>query len=89
VIASADRHVINTSGNPSLATAGSGDILTGAIASFIAQGMAPFDAAALGAHIHGAAADLWAAAHGPAGLLARDLADLLPDALNAHRKASP
>jgi ADP-dependent NAD(P)H-hydrate dehydratase / NAD(P)H-hydrate epimerase len=62
-----------TSGGPNLATAGTGDVLSGAIAAFIARGTDPLEAAALAAHAHGRAAGL-----GPAvGLVAGDLADLL------------
>jgi ADP-dependent NAD(P)H-hydrate dehydratase len=85
VISDGQRTITNESGNPALATAGSGDVLTGTIAGLVAQGMELFDAAVLGVHLHGKAADLWAAQHGQAGLLARDLAALLPDALNQHR----
>ena len=77
------KHVcINQTGNPALATAGSGDILTGLIASLIAQHMPAFDAARLAAHLHGQAADQWTQNHGPVGLRAQDLADLLPDILH-------
>lgn len=85
VISDARSLYINSTGNPSLATAGSGDVLTGVIASFMAQGMEAFDASVLGVYIHGLAADLWAAQHGPCGLTARDLALLIPDALQRHR----
>ncbi|MCE9589408.1 MAG: NAD(P)H-hydrate dehydratase [Planctomycetes bacterium] len=87
VITDGRRIAVNSTGNPALATAGSGDVLTGVIASLMAQGLSPFDAAQLGAHLHGLAADLWAAEHGRAGLVARDLASLLPDALRRHRGA--
>jgi len=83
VISDGERYHLNTTGNPALATAGSGDVLTGVIASFMAQGMNAFDAACLGAHVHGLAADRWAEAHGHAGLVAVDLAFELPDALHA------
>ena len=75
----------NTTGNPALATAGSGDVLTGVVAALMAQGMDAFDAACLGAHVHGLAADHWAQRHGRAGLSALELARELPDALNAQR----
>ncbi len=83
------RSYVNDTGNPAMATAGSGDVLTGLIASLMAQGMETFDAAVLGVYLHGKAADLWAAQHGQAGLTAQDLADTLPDALNEHRQATP
>ncbi len=78
----------NTTGNPALATAGSGDVLTGLLSALLAQGMRAFDAATLAAHLHGLAADLWANVHGHSGLTARDLATLLPDAFNHCRSDS-
>lgn len=88
VIADAAHHTVNSTGNPALATAGSGDVLTGVIASLIAQGLEPFDAARLGVYLHGLAADLWAEQHGPCGMTARELAALIPDALQRHRLGS-
>ncbi len=85
VVADGRRLYTNTTGNPALATGGSGDVLTGVIAALIAQGMAAFEAAVLGVHTHGLAADLWAKQHGPSGMTALDLARLLPDALNRLR----
>lgn len=82
VVADGERYAVNTTGNPALATAGSGDVLAGLIASLIAQGMAPFEAAQLGAHLHGLAADQWAKHHGPRGLRAADLADAIPTAFS-------
>ena len=84
---------INPTGNASLATGGSGDVLTGLIAGLIAQFHASdpgadrslMECAVLGAWIHGAAADRWAMAHGDAGMLARDLLDLVPDVLRDLR----
>lgn len=72
---------INTSGSPVLATAGTGDVLAGAIAGLLAQGAAPVAAAALGAWAHGLAAERWSAVHAGRGLLASELADGLPGAL--------
>ena len=63
VIAAPDGHaVVNRTGGPALATAGTGDVLTGVIAGLVAQGVDPFDAAATGAYVHGRAAE--AAPHG-------------------------
>ncbi len=84
VVADADRHYVNTTGNPALATAGSGDILTGLIASLIAQEMDGFEAAVLGVYLHGLAADLWAKQYGARGMKAIDLANLLPQAWAMH-----
>lgn len=77
VIADSNQYAINNTGNPALATAGSGDILTGLIASLLAQGLSPFNAAQLGAYLHGSAADQWAEQHGNRGLRAIELADTL------------
>ncbi len=83
------RVYTNTTGNPAMATAGTGDVLTGAIASLIAQGMELFDAAVLGVYLHGLAGDLWAKASGPSGLTARDLIALLPAAMSVRRASPP
>lgn len=72
---------VNTTGNPGLATAGSGDVLTGVITALIAQGTAPADAARLGVWLHGRAGDLAAAALGPRSVTASDVIDELPEAL--------
>lgn len=85
LVTDAKQVYVNQTGNPALATAGTGDVLTGAIAGLIAQGMSSFDAAVLGVHVHGRAADRWAERVGPVGLTARTLADLLPEALMEAR----
>lgn len=66
---------------PALATAGSGDILAGAIGAFLAAGLAPFDAAGCGVAVHGAAGLLAEDRIGRAGVVASDLANLLPEAI--------
>jgi NAD(P)H-hydrate epimerase len=76
------RAAVNTNAPASLATAGSGDVLAGIIAGLLAQGMSPFDAARLGAFLHGTCGRL----AGP-GLIAEDLADLLPQALDGSWKS--
>jgi hydroxyethylthiazole kinase-like uncharacterized protein yjeF len=79
IIAGPDgRVIINDNAPPSLATAGTGDILAGAIAALLAQGMAPFEAAAAGVWLHGAGA-----AAGPPGLIAEDLPTLMAKARQA------
>jgi len=85
IVTDGRRMYINTTGNPALATAGSGDVLTGAIAALMAQGLSAFDAAQLGAYLHGLAGDIWKQQHGPSGLTARDLANLLPAAFQRMR----
>jgi NAD(P)H-hydrate epimerase len=66
---------------PALATAGSGDVLAGVIGAFLAAGLAPFDAAGCGVAVHGAAGLLAEDRIGRAGVVARDLANLLPEAI--------
>ena len=84
VVADPDgRVMIAASGVPSLATAGTGYVLSGMIAGFLARGVAPLEAAALAAHVHGRAA-----AHGPReGLVATDLPELVSGFLSAHVRA--
>lgn len=67
----------NSSGNPGMATGGSGDVLTGILTGLLAQGYAPGDAALLGVYLHGLAGDLAAAEMGQPGLSAGDLSTFL------------
>jgi NAD(P)H-hydrate epimerase len=67
---------------PALATAGSGDVLAGAIGAFLAAGASPLAAAGCGVAVHGAAGLLAADRIGRAGTMARDIADLLPEAIS-------
>ena len=69
--------------NPALATAGTGDVLAGAMVGLLAQGLAPHRAAICGAYLHGLAGELWRKQHGPRGLLAHELGALLPQACQA------
>lgn len=85
LIASPDGQLaINSSGNPGMATGGTGDVLTGVIAALLARQLDPQEAAAAGAYLHGLAGDL-AAAHqgGATGLIATDIVEFLPRAI-AH-----
>ncbi len=77
------RTVVNPSGNPGMATAGSGDVLAGAIAGFTAQGLGGADAACIGVYFHGKAGDLARDELGEWGLLAGDIARALPRAIVA------
>lgn len=72
---------VNATGNAGMATAGSGDVLTGLIAGLLAQGAAPLDAALCGVWLHGAAGDLARDAKGEMALIAGDLIDYLPAAM--------
>jgi hydroxyethylthiazole kinase-like uncharacterized protein yjeF len=79
VIAAPDgRAVVNTTGSPFLATAGSGDVLAGLIAGLLGQGMTSFEAACAGAWLHGKVGETLGA-----GLIAEDLAEALPGVLDA------
>lgn len=80
IVTDGARLRINRTGNPGMATGGSGDVLTGVIAALIAQRLTPFDAAVLGAHVHGRAGDLAARAIGEVSLAASDVLEFLPRA---------
>jgi hydroxyethylthiazole kinase-like uncharacterized protein yjeF len=87
VIANPERKVvINPFANPGLATAGSGDVLAGAIVGFLAQGLAPFHAALAGAYVHGLAGELVRKELGGAGMVAGDLLPVLPRVIKLLRR---
>lgn len=69
---------INTTGNPGMAVGGSGDMLAGIITALLGQGIAPLEAAACGAWLHGAAGDICAAEIGQYGMLPTDMLNVLP-----------
>jgi NAD(P)H-hydrate epimerase len=88
VIAAPDgRTTVLPFANPALATAGSGDVLAGAIAGALAQGLAPFEAAVLGGYLHGLAGELARLEIGAAGVVAGDLLPRLPAAIRQLRAA--
>lgn len=80
-VTNGDQTYHNETGNPGMATAGAGDVLTGVLTGMIAQGMAPFDAACLAVHLHGLAGDLAVHDRGQYALIATDLIEYLPAAL--------
>jgi len=82
VIASPSGEIyINITGNPGMATAGSGDVLCGMIAGLIAQGLKPKEAAIAGVYLHGLIGDYVAEIRGQRGLTAGDLINGIPDIL--------
>ncbi len=84
LIAAPDGRVcINTTGHVGMAIGGMGDVLTGVIGSLLAQGLTAFDAATLGAYLHGLAADRLLGEFGEAGLLATDVMREIPAARQA------
>ena len=83
MIAEPGGHVaICPTGNPGMASAGMGDVLTGTIVGLLAQGLEGWEAATSGVYIHGLAGDLAAEELGHQGLLARDVLQTIPKAIN-------
>ena len=80
VVTDGARVFVNTTGNPGMATGGSGDVLTGVIAALIGQRLPAFEAAQLGVYAHGLAGDIARDQGGEVGMTADDLVEALPDA---------
>ncbi|MDM8535326.1 NAD(P)H-hydrate dehydratase [Desulfobacterales bacterium HSG17] len=74
---------INPTGNPGMASGGMGDVLTGLIAGFLAQGYTPPSACRFGVYLHGTAADQLAVIKGPQGFLASDVSTMIPETINS------
>ncbi|MGB2966608.1 MAG: NAD(P)H-hydrate dehydratase, partial [Phycisphaerae bacterium] len=81
IVCDGERIYVNKTGNPGMATAGAGDVLTGMLAALLAGGMSPFEAAVLAVRAHGRAGDLAAERLGVLGMTALDLLGCVPEAL--------
>jgi len=80
VVSDGEKVYVNKTGNPGMATAGAGDVLTGAITALAGQGLDNFDATVLGVYIHGLAGDIAAEKKGQVSLMAPDIIESLPEA---------
>ena len=81
IVADSRNLYINKTGNPGMATAGSGDVLTGMIAAFLGQGLDRFNAAKYAVHLHGLAGDLAKKEKTEISLIASDIIDKIPEAI--------
>lgn len=81
VVVDCDRAWTNDTGNPGMATAGSGDVLTGVISSMLGQRLSPWEAACLGVWVHGRSGDLASHQRGQPGMTAADILEALPQAV--------
>lgn len=81
IVTDGDSVYINSTGNPGMATAGSGDLLTGIIISFICQGISGMNSTILGAYIHGLAGDMASLDIGEYGLISSDILEYIPKAI--------
>jgi len=88
IVINEDKFYINKTGNPGMATAGAGDVLTGMIAAFLGQNYTPFEAAQLGVYLHGLAGDFAAQEKGEISMIAMDILDNLPKAFLAYKESA-
>ena len=84
VVASADKVYVNKTGNPGMATAGSGDVLTGIISALLGQGLDGWTAAKSGVYLHGLAGDIAAKEKTQAALIASDIIENIPVAIKKY-----
>jgi NAD(P)H-hydrate epimerase len=89
LVTDGDRRFVNRTGNPGLATGGTGDVLTGLITALLCQGLDTLGAARLAVHLHGRAGDLAAGELGQESLISSDLLRFLPRAFVEYRQAKP
>jgi ADP-dependent NAD(P)H-hydrate dehydratase len=84
IVTDGNRIYVNDTGNPGMATGGSGDVLAGVIGALVGQGMEIFDAAVTGVYVHGLAGDIAARRLGEVSLIATDIIATLPEAFLRH-----
>jgi NAD(P)H-hydrate epimerase len=84
VVTDGRRIYVNDTGNPGMATAGSGDVLTGIVTALRGQGLDSFQATVLGVYLHGLAGDIAAERLGQASLMATDIVEALPEAFQHY-----
>ncbi|MCF6155484.1 MAG: NAD(P)H-hydrate dehydratase [Candidatus Brocadia sp.] len=88
IVMNEEKFYINKTGNPGMATAGAGDVLTGMIAAFLGQNFTPFEAAQIGVHLHGLAGDLAAQEMGEISMIATDIVNKLPKAFLTYKEST-
>jgi NAD(P)H-hydrate epimerase len=86
VVTDGSKTFVNRTGNPGMATGGTGDVLSGVIGALLGQKMEPYPAACLGVEVHGKAGDFAARKYGEVSLMATDLLEFLPRAFGAKGK---
>ena len=89
VVTDGRRAYVNTTGDSSLSKAGAGDVLCGLIATLMAQSVDPFDAAVIGAYLHGRAGELAGEKLGRRSVLARDVIETVPEAISEYERGTP